>query len=123
LSPHGTGLEGEPTHFAEIYERIFTQKFKLFKKCLKQVYFEKSCKNSVSTRRFRSKPPLVSGSIEDSSPRVFIFIQLTVTTEISLGYNFINKYRLYQPRASAEKFPGRQRKKTEKQQKDRKVAL
>jgi len=39
MSPHGTGLEGEPAHFAEIYEHVFTQKFKLIKKCLKMSLF------------------------------------------------------------------------------------
>jgi len=31
VSPHGTDLEDAPTHFAVIYERVFTQKFKLIK--------------------------------------------------------------------------------------------
>jgi len=29
--PHGTGLEGAPTHFAVICKRDFMQKFKLIK--------------------------------------------------------------------------------------------
>jgi len=41
VSPHGTGLEGAPTHFAVIYERVITQKFKLIKTCLKMSLFYK----------------------------------------------------------------------------------
>jgi len=39
MSPYGTGLEDAPTHFVVIYERVFTQKFKLIKICLKMSLF------------------------------------------------------------------------------------
>jgi len=58
VSPCGKGLEGASTHFAVIYERIFTQIFKLIKIYLKMSLFSKKYKlqNSPSARASLQNP-------------------------------------------------------------------